>query len=227
MRTFVFTIDTEWSPAEIVADVLRQFEDANVSVTLFCTDHPKVEVDSRHELAIHPNITSLEGAEATVRDVLRLYPEAKGIRTHGLVSASQFYDFYGALGLRYQSNAYLGVPVPRIASCRGIASLPIFFMDHAQIVDCAAPDFSVKSLGLQDDGIYVFVFHPIITFINCHSEEHYHHAKTCYRDPTALKRLIGGQRGIRDLLTELLELVHGQSIATSTCLDLVADVAKP
>jgi hypothetical protein len=221
MRTFVFTVDAEWAPPEIVADVLRKFEEAGVAVTLFCTDGPRLDVDPRHEIALHPRITSLEGAEAAVREIHGNYPAAKGIRSHGLVSASQFYGFYRSLGLRYHSNVYLGVPVRRIATCAGIASIPIFFMDHAHLVDSPAPSFSLEAMPLAEDGIYVFVFHPVITFINGHSEEHYQLSKPSYQDPSALRKCIGGRRGTRDLLTDLLDLVCREGIRTSTCLDLL------
>lgn len=224
MRTFVFTIDTEWSPPEVLDETLSLFEEHGVSVTLFCTDQPPVQLAVRHEFALHPNIASLEEADCKIAALQRLYPQAKGIRNHALFHSTRLHETYRKHGLRYHSNFYTGEPFNTFIDYGdGIVSLPIFFMDHVLLTNPRLnPPFSVDPLRLHRDGVYVFVFHPVITFINCSSDAHYQVAKQYYREPEKLQALVNREkRGVQDLLRDILSYVRKEQVETLTCLQLL------
>ena len=222
-RTFLFTVDTEWAHPEILQDLLSLFENSGVAVTLFCTEGQRVQADPRHEIALHPNVERLEEAEAAMQRLHAMYPEAKGIRSHALVSSSRFYPLYRTLGLTYHSNHYTGEPFSRIVRWQGVAGLPIFYMDHIHVSDPAwNPDFRLDAMDLLQDGTYVFDFHPVLTFINCSSEEQYLRAKECYSDPASLRKMSSRTRGVKSLLQDLLVFTCSQGITTRTCSEFLS-----
>ncbi|MFA6523253.1 MAG: hypothetical protein WCS85_02705 [Candidatus Peribacteraceae bacterium] len=229
MRTFCFTVDTEWSPPEAMADLQALFDAAGVPVTFFCTDDVPAITGKRHEIALHPNIHSLDEASAKIEALKRHYPSARGIRTHTLFMSSRLNAVFHAQGLSYQSNAYTGEPMQSAVDFgEGVKSLPIFYMDHVNLTNPSInPAFTLDAFDLTRDGAYIFDFHPVISYVNCHSLAQYSEAKLCYHDAVELRSLRRpGQRGTRDLLVDLLAYVRDEKIPTLTCFDLLSRHAK-
>lgn len=223
-RTFVFTIDAEWSPAPIINSLVKQCETAGIATTIFATDTPVLDVNPMHEIALHPNINSVAEAKEKIVALQKMYPQAKGIRNHALFNSSRLYPLFRDLGFSYHSNIQSGQPFTEFVDFGdGVKGMPIFYMDHVNVTNLAInPDFNLKNLRLDSDGIYIFDFHPVLTYINCYSEPHYLEAKKDYHDETKLAAHINrDKRGVQDLLTDLLSLVQRESIETKTCLQLL------
>jgi len=92
---FHLTFDVDWAPDWSVRETLAMLEDANAKATFFIT-HKSPTIDEilskGHEVGIHPNFQagSTQGAHPVevVGRLLDLLPEARAIRTHGLVQGS-------------------------------------------------------------------------------------------------------------------------------------------
>jgi hypothetical protein len=89
------TFDIDWAPDWSVRQTLEIVEQAGVSATYFVThDSPTIaEIRAAgHELGIHPNFQhgSTQGSDpvAIVGKLLELVPEARTLRTHGLIQGS-------------------------------------------------------------------------------------------------------------------------------------------
>jgi len=87
--------------------------------------------------------------------------------------------------------------------------LPIFYMDHIDIVD-RMTDFRLASLRLGQPGLKIFDFHPNIVFINAQSNDDYLASKPYYHDVERLTEMRRPGRGVRTVFLELLDYVAGR-----------------
>jgi hypothetical protein len=222
-NAIAFTVDVEWAHSEVLADVVRLFDDHGVKATFFCT-HPGPIPG--HERGLHPNYRrngdtvrkffatrSDERKEYTDDELSRFVlsktkefaPEAVGVRSHSLYYDSSLLPIYAELGLQYDSSYFLPLePALRpVQKEFGVLELPIFYMDHHDLV-ARASDFRIDSLGLDTPGLKVFDFHPNLVFINARDNEQYLRSKPSYKDPDALRALRERRRGVRSLFVDLL-----------------------
>ncbi len=93
------TFDIDWAPdwcVEVCADLVHN---ANLRATFFVTHESDILADLRKrdgiELGIHPNLlpgsTHGEGTEVVLDHCISLVPEARAMRTHGLVQSSALF----------------------------------------------------------------------------------------------------------------------------------------
>ena len=89
------TFDIDWAPDWSVRDTLDILAQAGAHATFFVThDSPTIgEISSAgHEIGIHPNFqtSSTQGKDPLeiVGNLLELVPEARAMRTHGLIQGS-------------------------------------------------------------------------------------------------------------------------------------------
>lgn len=222
--TFIFTIDAEWAPEPIFADLLGLFEAAAIPVTVFATDKPVISVGAPHELALHPNIQAVDRAQQTLQSLQALYPTAKGVRTHALFSSTYLHSTLVAQGFSYHSNTFTQQGFSKaIDYGDGLPGFPIFYMDHVNVTNPSInPEFRVEHLEFGAERYYVFDFHPVLAYINCYSNQHYQQAKQAYHDPQALRQYVNTSvRGVRNLLEDLIRYVQAQGIPTCRCIDLL------
>src|SRR2546426_792687 len=91
------TLDVDWAPDKIVDEVISVLDSYRVPATLFCTNFSKdVSGNSsslagrfheRHEVALHPNFQHTGTYDEVWDALLKLYPAAKGWRSHNGVTA--------------------------------------------------------------------------------------------------------------------------------------------
>ena len=220
------TVDVEWAHPEVLADLTRAFDERGLRATLFCT-HPNIPAGN-HERALHPNfrkhgdtmgLLSRQHGDFATWNEPQIYDfvvghtksfcaEAVGVRTHSLFYDRDLLPIYRAHALRYDSSVFLPF-MPGIAPVHrecGILELPIFYMDHIDIVD-RMTDFRVASLRLDRPGLKVFDFHPNIVFINARSNDDYLASKPYYHDVEKLAAMRRPGRGVRTVFFELLDYV--------------------
>lgn len=230
------TVDVEWARAEVLADLVGLLEERGLRATFFCT-HPGVKVPG-HERALHPNFrrngdivrqwrdradaAGVEPADGEVYrhvvDITKTFcPEAVGVRSHSLFYDSELLPLYREVGLEYDSSYFLPLQ-PRLAPIRkecGILELPIYFMDHFDIIE-GVSGFRVEGLGLDRPGLKVFDFHPNLVYLNAATNEEYLRSKPAYHDPVALRKMRNPGRGTRSLFVELLDALAPLRIPTAT-----------
>lgn len=218
------TIDVEWAHPVVLADVVHLLAERDLPATFFVT-HAAVEIPAG-ERALHPNFfregnslwedsavqqAAQDGEGAYWRKVVaatsEFCPEAVGVRSHGLFSASKLLAVYREAGLRYDSSAFL----PGAAHLRptrmaaGLLELPFNYMDYAAL-NQSSPDLGLDSLALGEPGLRILDFHPNLIFGNCRSIEEYEATKSDYHDPDRLltvRKRPG--RGVRDVFVEVLD----------------------
>lgn len=227
MDPWVFTMDLEWSPPGVVREALEVFDRRGIRCTLFLTNDLGDFDFGDHELALHPNCVDLSDMGGPVDHLLRVAPEAKGVRWHALFGSQRLYDLYETRGIRYESNIMMqdqvGIRPYRLT--RRVWEVPIFFMDnmHLLMAGDRVADFTPESLALDGPGLRVFDFHPVHITLNTEHMDRYRDAKKDYHDPARLRAQANPSKetGSRVLLERLLDQVEAEGLATRTVLEVV------
>jgi len=230
------TVDVEWAHPDVLADMVRLFDERGLRATFFCT-HEGVSVPG-HERALHPNFRfNGDTAQTRARKIpsrcevsfyrhvmettRRFCPEAVGVRAHSLFYDSQLLPIYRDLGIRYDSTYYLPLTagLAPVEKENGILEIPIYYMDHLDLVG-GTTRFYIEDLHLDRPGLKVFDFHPNIVFINATSEQEYVHSKRHYHEPGRLAEMRNPRRGVRTLFLELLDTIASRPLLTVTMAEL-------
>ena len=212
------TLDIDWAPEEIIADVLSLLDEADVRATIFAThDSPQLTSFScrrnrhapRFEIGLHPNYRGgFVDADRPLQELKTLYPDAIGGRSHGLCVSSDILAAYVRCGLQYEANIFLVGHEGLKPSARNedIWSIPCYWSDDNPL--CALPPFRIDNLRLDTPGLKVLNFHPIHIYMNTCSQAHYREYRHAMQDVGRVSELINTtDRGIRDLFVDLLEHV--------------------
>lgn len=198
------SFDTDWQDGEVLQftlDLLKKFE---IKATFFCTNKTKVKI-SGHEIAIHPNF-SKKDIKRALADLKKNFPQAKGLRSHGILTGNEIIQASQEKKLLYESNylMYLQKDI-RPFKVYQIWELPIYYMDFYHLAIEKEPQFNLKYLKLNQPGLKIFDFHPIHVYLNTNSTKHYLRYK---QDPKNIKRYIDKDKpGIRTLFIAMLEKI--------------------
>src|SRR5688500_9104547 len=107
---YYVTSDIDWAPEEVIDDFFTLLEQYKVKCTVFATHESSVIKNSNRnlfEIGIHPNYNNcLNGGSTITRqnvleDILNIYPEAIGVRSHSLVQSSNLLQDFFDFGLVY------------------------------------------------------------------------------------------------------------------------------
>jgi peptidoglycan/xylan/chitin deacetylase (PgdA/CDA1 family) len=212
----------EWALGPVIDDIASLFDAYGVKATFFVT-HAGVTVRG-HERALHPNFrrngdtyralvdagsrSDHEVYEHIVTTTYSFAPEAKGVRAHSLHFDSTLLPIYRRHGLEYECSQRLPL-VPGLRpfwNQHDMIFIPSYFSDYFDLLT-GTSRFDVNRLMLDRPGLKVLDFHPNIVFGNFADEAAYRASKPYYHDPERLLALRGAKRGVRTLLTDLLEYV--------------------
>lgn len=228
MNVFCLTIDTDWVPDEVLQFTIDLLNKEGINATFFCTN--KTDCDfGNHEVALHPNFTSFD-LEKHLSELLSLFPEAKGLRSHSLFFTERLRPLLAQKEIFYTSNMML-FEGSQLAPCMispSTVEFPIYFMDTFNIIMKGAnATFQNDIEKLLTDGLKVYDFHPIHIFMNTASFDHYDSFKSVYHDTNALKKYINyATYGIRDYFLELLKYISSNNCNHSTLIELCAKHRK-
>lgn len=227
------TSDIDWAPEEVISDFLGLFEERNVKCTLFCTHESAVIKNCNRELfeiAIHPNFNKvLEGqiqrnAKDIVEELITLYPEAVGVRSHSMTQSTSLLNLFKEYGMKYDSNHFL--PYSKHLKLEklwnGLVRVPYNWEDDIHYL--YKNRFEEFGLDLRNETLNVFDFHPIHVFLNTDTEQTYLKAKVDYQVPAKLKERRDLNRyGARKALIALLDHIVSNRVETYTVKELVED----
>lgn len=204
----VVTIDTEWCPDTVIADTVGLLDDHGVSGTLFSTHDDGVNT-AGHERALHPNFLADDTAEAdALASVARAYPDATGLRSHGMYVHSPLRREYGTYAIEYESNyaAYLVEDLNPFWMFGEVVQFPVYFMDDTWLRLRDDPDAlpSVDEL-LCGPGLQVLGFHPVHVYLNTPDIDYYQERKDAYDDRDRLREERYEGLGVRDLFVAVLK----------------------
>jgi len=225
----VVTIDIEWSPQELIEHVLDILKDYKITATLFATH--KAELGNMHEIALHPFYNSEKSYQNTFNKLMELFPHAKGVRSHRLLTDETLLLMYKERRIRYTSNYMMTnmSGISPINTIHGIFEIPIYYIDWSHLMGKKfyKKKFSLEVLNLQYPGLKVFDFHPLHVFLNSEKMERYEKVKKFYNNPKELKGYINNKtKGIGTLFIELLEFIKKNRIRNCTMLEICNKYSK-
>lgn len=181
------TFDVDWAPDWSVRETLAVLAAADTRATFFVThESPTItEISAAgHEVGIHPNFQtgSTQGADpvSTVGRLLEIVPQARTLRTHGLIQGSLLlrdvlrafpqldYDL-SLLTYRFPHSTWFGW---RLGGA-GIRRLNYVWEDDFAFED-EAQDWKAYE---QISSVDVLDFHPIHVTLNSRTNENYERVK--------------------------------------------------
>lgn len=232
MNKIAITADIDWAPEELLEYTISLLESFNVKCTFFCTHHSPVLLSANKELfelAIHPNFNPLlQGREGPspdkiIDDLLALYPDAKGIRSHSMMQSSALLNLFAKKGFVYESNHFLPyhTNVYPFLLWNGMVRLPYVWEDDIHYM--YGNKFDELKIDLDEPGMKIFDFHPTHLYINTNTEDHYLKAKPYYHDPAELWKLRNDgmqEKGAEDALVKLCSEIKEKNMDTFTLQEL-------
>lgn len=213
---YYITCDIDWAPEIVIEDFLNLLQEHNVKSTIFAThDSPVLQsCDPKLvEIGIHPNYNPLLDSDSTIvraeilSNLLNIYPDAKGVRSHSLFQSSNILQDYVDNGLQYDCNQFM--PYQKIVSpfkwFNGLVRVPYNWEDDIHFLN----NFSFDNLLLDDsDNLNILDFHPIHVYLNTAKLSHYTLAKRHYNNPTELLAYRNNKTlGTRDLFISVLKQI--------------------
>lgn len=214
----LFTSDIDWAPEAVIEDTIALFNKYNVKCTFFCTHQSDVlnsiKSDKNFELGIHPNFNPLLQGNSSnqteiLENILKIYPDAKGVRSHSLTYNGYLQIAFKNHGLLYESNTFLPYwnNIHPYKTWNNLTIVPFNFEDDIHFL--SEKNFNSVDLNLFENKLNVFDFHPIHIFLNTDCIETYNNAKLHYQNANELiKHRNTKTTGARDLLIKLLENHH-------------------
>jgi hypothetical protein len=210
------TFDVDWANDVVLADTIELVERAAVPATWFVThDTPlikRLRSNPNFTLGIHPNFNDLllgqrsadcSNAQAILKSLLTLVPEAKTVRCHSLVQSERLVDLFFECGITHISNFFIPDEVGPQRPWRlwdGMICTPHVWQDNV----------SMRMHGLVrppigGDGLQIYDFHPIHVFLNTECQNRYESARPFFQQPDFLiQHRLSADLGTRDVLRDLL-----------------------
>jgi len=221
-KDIILTIDVDWAPEEMIEDTLLVLEEYKVKATFFCTHKSPLLLNQKeHELGIHPNfIPLIEGnskktKEQIVDELLDIYPDAKGVRAHGLVQSSGIMQLYIDKGLKYDSNILL--PYQQIDKYvydefKNFKRNVYNWSDDVHML-YKVDDFS--KICINESGKNIIAFHPFHIFANTQTMAKYSELKKYYTDAAMIKKhRVLNEFGVRSYFLEVLKIIKDKGLST-------------
>lgn len=214
------TFDIDWAEDWMLGDTLEILDQYNASATFFATHKSKLldGIDrSKFEIGLHPNFLPLLNGEGRsikflFEELLEIYPEAKGFRSHGLVASSSILQEAANTGLIYEANQYFPEPLKPFFDFQGLWRVPFFWRDTRPNLNDKAYEFA--NLEFMEGVPATFCMHPVHIYLNTENPERYQQAKPYFRDKQKLIefRNTSDNPGARDFLISLLKVTNKKEL---------------
>ena len=182
----VLTLDVDWAPDFMIDAAMQILIDHNVRATWFIThESPAVERLKQNadlfEVGIHPNFlpgsSHGDSVESVLRHCLAMAPQATSVRTHALFQSTPLMN-YILQQTHIQTDASLFLPhTPFLRPLdyrvggRTLVRVPFYWADDFEM-ERAEPCWHLDQIE-KVDGLKVFDFHPVHTYLNSRSLESY------------------------------------------------------
>jgi hypothetical protein len=231
------TFDVDWAPEEVIHDTVSILEDFDVKATFFAThdsDQLKSLESTRFEIGLHPNFNNLltgntnQGHQKITDELYKIYPMAKGIRSHSLSQSSLMLDHWKSIGLLYESNLFMPyfAVIEPFTYPNGLVRIPFNWEDDVHWG--YKKEFSNFKIDIQVNRLNVFSFHPIHVFANTPNERFYNEVvRSIYQKPDNLLKARNIEvTGVRDGLINLLKQIKSTQKKTFTLGEVYNDYQK-
>lgn len=236
---YVITIDLDWAPnfaIKYVADILVL---KRVKATWFIThDSPAVRGLFNHsdlfEIGIHPNFMpgSTQGKtyNEILNNLLKIAPDAKSVRMHGLFQSSNIlktiavdFDLKNDVSIFLWQTSYIIPTYLKFSNRKILVRIPYFWAEQEEMMQ--KDTFVLGDRFVNWIGLKVFNFHPMYVYLNTSSMKPYEEIKRKYPYPSVMKKDIssyvhdGG--GVYKFFIQLIE----QIVETNNPPKTISEVA--
>lgn len=203
--------------------------------TFFCTQRYVSLGSTAHETCPHVFLNPGTDWAATLAESRKVFPEAKGWRSHSCVFSHILAEQLAASGYEYVSiHDQMGrCDLEPHRHAWGLWHFPIYYMDN---LDFSSPRFwgetaeapfapSLISNAVNVDALFVFAFHPIHLMLNSPSPESYFARRDRFEAGENAGDLRFEGYGTRTFYDELCDSLRTEG-RTSTRLDCALDVYR-
>lgn len=214
----ILSFDIDWAIDPVIDEVLNFLDEVDVKATFFVTHQTemltRIRANSKYELGIHPNFNPLIerdpnalSAKETLEQILKIVPEAKVLRSHGMTHSGRWLSLYKEMGIEFLSQYYMGGvnTIQPFAHINGLIEAPIFFADdgyafeneHGRIWDLES------AFKANKEFLKVFNFHPIHIKLNTPNFTYYDKARHTFHSINELNGYIYFGFGVRNIFKKL------------------------
>ena len=239
---FAITLDIDWAPDFVIDAVADRLRRSGTRATWLVTHaSPAIErlrgETELFELGLHPNFQSGSShgdtPEAVLGHCLALVPDAKCLRTHGLVQSTALLEIIMQrtpieidLSLYCDRLAHLS-PFSYWWKGKRLCRAPFFWEDDVEM-ERPDPLWSPDAL-LKNPGLKIFNFHPVHVYLNGASPEPYRTAKARAGDlrealPQHFDPLVGTEEGAGAMMDRLIAGA-ARGFRSQKISDLVSNMA--
>ena len=231
---FVLTSDTDWASDACIDDVAAAAGQLGITPVFFATNESpalaRLERLGQAEVGLHPNFRpgSSHGPDvgSVIDHVCRLFPNARGFRSHSFFDTFEITETLRARGLEYDSNLCLDMepdmrPLKHVS---GLTRFPIFWEDNVHWLRGRRWDVDAMLETFLTPGLKVLNVHPVNFALNIPDESFYQSVKGEVASLTTAD--VTGRRfdgpGTRTFLLGLLERLRSMGHRFHTLAELYA-----
>lgn len=213
------TFDTDWMSNSAMEQFLREFPIPG-EATFFLHDAIPSLLRTDHEICPHPFINDFAHWQHTLETLTAKLPRRPlGVRPHSCVFSHAVGVGLNDMGFRYvsQASALYQTGIVPTRHPWGIWEMPIYYMDNMDFwttknwPDIEHKPFSqnVIDAALEQEGLFVFDFHPLHIALNTRNHTDYGDVKDkIIQDRISPFELAFSGRGTRTFFLELCSAIQ-------------------
>lgn len=178
----ILTFDCDWAPNFIIEYVTKILIRKKIKSTWFITnDLPIIRQMSKNplfELGLHPNFspnsTQGEDPDSILKNLKKIVPEAKSIRTHALIQSSYLLYKFPEYGIENDLSLLLPKTAnisPHYLKFLNLYRFPYFWEDDLEMLE--GPNWMTIENSFNLKGLKIFNFHPIHICLNSKNMNNY------------------------------------------------------
>lgn len=220
------TFDTDWVHESAIEHCVYLLDKYNQKATFFSTNNYKLfnTKDFNHEIGIHPNFNDLlnqglSNYKLIINDLVKLFPNAKGFRSHSLTTSSHILAYLNSLGFVYDSNLFHPEGGKGYYDYSGVFRFIHNYVDLGHLLD--GSPLEVDEIKLSDNHINILDFHPIHVYLNTPTVEYYNKIKFSTNNKDLIEFRNKSVKGIGDLFIEILEHMKINKINSKPLIEKV------
>lgn len=234
----LLTLDVDWAPDFVIDYTSTMIKKFKIKATWFIThDSPAIQRlmnEPLFEVGLHPNFennsTQGDGIDNILQNLKKIAPNAKSIRTHGLLQSSKILSRFNQYGIDVDVSLFLTkqpLLQPHYSKYFKLNRIPYFWEDDVEMEEGA--DWKNIEKYNQIPGLKIYDFHPIHIFLNSHSFAVYEKIKnTNYPniDEVELLSQKNESFGVETFFKSLLESLKNKNTFTISDISQIFNDSK-
>ncbi len=184
------TMDVDWASNEVLEWTFDWFITNEIPVTAFTTHKSEVAMKYQShrfiEIAIHPNFSRSLTPENKVEELIKMYPNALGSRSHRNIIGRDYTDALNMFQLKYDSSKLLwrAKELEVMPLYNGMLDIPYNWEDGVHLELNETGIINVSDFNFK--GLKVLNIHPVLFFLNHRSFPQLKGFTSKYKDLTSV-----------------------------------------